>query len=365
MNKRQFLKTAGFAGLVATAPFKLSSLATLTNDKKNLKSWKHRAWISPPYNDKEDEVRELYKAYANAGISVLYIEDDNELHFRIAKENKIEAHRWIKTFLKDEEPLLKSHPEWYSVNRKGESCVDKPAYVPYYKWLCPSRDEVHDYLEKEARTILAKEYVDGYHLDYVRYCDVILPVNLWSKYGIVQESELPEYDYCYCEVCRTKCKSQHGFDPLELEYPDQSLTWRKYRYDNITRLVNRIANVAHGFHKPLTAAVFPTPEVARRIVRQDWTYWNLDAINPMIYHGFYREGVSWIGVAVEEGVHGLHDKVPLYAGLYLPDFKNDDEIKQGILNALNNDAAGVTIFNNPNEKVAKILAEATQQAMKG
>ena len=364
MNKRQFLKTAGLAGLAATH-LSLSSLAAFESSRKYTGKWKHRAWISPPYNDKEEEVRELYKAYAKAGISVLYIEDDNELHFRIAKENKIEAHRWIKTFLKDEQELLKSHPEWYSINRKGESCVSKPAYVPYYHWLCPSKGEVHDYLDSEARKILAKDYVDGYHLDYVRYCDVILPVNLWSKYGIVQESELPEYDYCYCDVCRTKCKAQYGFDPLDLEYPDQSLTWRKYRYDNIIRLVNRIYITAHELHKPLTAAVFPTPEVARRIVRQDWTNWNLDAVNPMIYHGFYREGVAWIGDAVGEGVHGLHDKFPLYAGIYLPDFKNHVELKQGIINALHHGAAGVTIFNNPDKEVLDVLEDATEEAGKG
>src|SRR6185503_18901503 len=124
MNKRQFLKTAGLAGLAATQ-VRLSSFASFKSSRKDAGKGRHRAWISPPFSDKEEEVRELYKAYSEAGISVLYIEDDNELHFRIAKENKIEAHRWIKTFLKDEEELLKSHPEWYAVNRKGESCVDK------------------------------------------------------------------------------------------------------------------------------------------------------------------------------------------------------------------------------------------------
>lgn len=364
MNKRQFLKTAGLAGL-AVSQLGLSSFAAFQRGKKYAGQWKHRVWITPNKDDKEADLRKLYKAYAEAGITVLYFEGDSEKHFRIAKENKIEAHYWILTFLKNEKELLASHPEWYAVNRKGESCVSKPAYVTYYRWLCPSKNEVHDYLETEARKILAKDYVDGYHLDYVRYCDVILPVNLWSKYGIVQESELPEYDYCYCDVCRTKCKEKNGFDPLDLEYPDQSLTWRKYRYDNITRLVNRIHSAAHEMNKPLTAAVFPTPEVARRIVRQDWTKWNLDAVNPMIYHGFYREGVSWIGDAVAEGIHGLHDKFPLYAGLFLPDFKNNDELRQGILNALNNGAAGISLFGEVDEKVLTTLQQATEEAKKG
>jgi hypothetical protein len=92
--------------------------------------------------------------------------------------------------------------------------------------------------------------------------------------------------------------------------------------------------------------VFPTPEIARRNVRQDWTNWNLDGICPMIYHGFYKEGVGWIGDAVAEGVHFLAGKFPIYAGVYLPDFKNDDEVKTGIQNALKNGAAGISFFGN-------------------
>lgn len=41
----------------------------------------------------------------------------------------------------------------------------------------------------------------------------------------------------------------------------------------------------------VTAAVFPTPEVARRNVRQDWVNWNLTGVFPMVYHGFYKEHV--------------------------------------------------------------------------
>ena len=361
MNKRQFLKTAaGLAGLLTTH-ISLSSFVSEAR-KKNSGNWKHRAWITPSENATDADIQARCKAYQNAGISLLYIEGDNEKYFRIAKQYRLETHLWLPTFLKNDKELLRTHPEWYTVNRKGESCAEKPAYVPYYRWLCPSRKEVQDYLDAEARKYYAKDYIDGYHLDYVRYCDVILPVSLWSKYGIVQNSELADYDYCYCEVCRSKCKSQNGFDPLELEYPDQSPTWRKYRYDSITNMVNRISDSAKEFHKPLTAAVFPTPEVAHRLVRQDWTRWNLDAVNPMIYHGFYREGIAWIGNAVAEGVHGLQGKFPLYAGLYLSDFKNSADLRQGILNALHNGAAGITLFNNPDDSALEVLRKTTEEA---
>ncbi len=355
VNKRQFLKSALVAGIAATQLPILAAAGdnAYLNKKKHKK--KHWVWINPNPKDTEEALQTLYAKYQEAGIRGIFFEGDSEKHFRIAKKNKIEAHRWIWTMNRGEKSLLDAHPEWYAINRKGESCAVKPPYVNYYRWLCPSREEVYQYLETEVRTMLGKDYVDGIHLDYVRYCDVILPVNLWENYGIEQNKELPEYDYCYCEVCLEAFKQQKGIDPLTIKHPDQSPSWRKFRYDNITKIVNRLSAVAHSFKKPITAAVFPTPEIAKRIVRQDWSNWNLDGICPMIYHGFYREDVTWIGDAVAEGVKGIGGKFPLYAGLYMPDFKSEDEIKKGIELAMLNGAAGVSIFGNLSDPILNIL----------
>jgi len=75
----------------------------------------------------------------------------------------------------------------------------------------------------------------------------------------------------------------------------------------------------------------------------------------MIYHGFYKEKVSWIGDAVAEGIHFLAGEFPLYAGLYLSDFKSDDELKQGMQYAMKNGASGVSLFGNVTPKVLDIL----------
>jgi hypothetical protein len=120
-------------------------------------------------------------------------------------------------------------------------------------------------------------------------------------------------------------------------------------------VVNSISGIAHQHKKLITAAVFPTPEVARRNVRQDWTNFKLDGVCPMIYHGFYKEKVGWIGDAVAEGIHFLAGAFPLYAGLYLSDFNNDDEIRQGIQVALKNGASGVSFFGNVTPQVLDIL----------
>ncbi|MES2892197.1 MAG: family 10 glycosylhydrolase [Bacteroidota bacterium] len=354
MDKRKFLKSALIGGMVL--PDVTVEAAVLVNETAPKKTKiKHWVWVDPHANDTEEQLSKTYASWYDAGIRGVFFEADSEKHFRIAKQHKIAAHRWMWTLNRGEKSLLSTHPEWYAINRKGESCATHPPYVDYYRWLCPSKEGVSQYLEQNVKEILAKPYIDGIHLDYVRFCDVILPVNLWEKYGIEQNKELPEYDFCYCSDCVKKFKDSHGIDILEVKHPDQSLSWRKFRYDAVTSLVNRLAVVAASYKKPITAAVFPTPEVAKRIVRQDWLNWNLDGICPMIYHGFYKEPVSWIGDAVAEGVKGIHGKFPLYAGLYLPDFKNEAEIKAGIETALKNGAAGVSIFGRVDEVVLKIL----------
>jgi hypothetical protein len=355
MNKREFIKASLLAGVASQLPLKSKAVpaAVEATRKSKIKNW---VWIGPDPKDTIDVLNKRYTAFKAAGITGVFFETDSEKHFRAAKAQGLEAHRWMWTFNRAE--LVSVHPEWYSKNRNGESCADHPPYVDYYRWLCPSRPEVQQYLEQQVTDILDKDYVDGIHLDYVRYCDVILPVNLWDHYNIVQTSELPEYDFCYCDVCQAGFKAQYGQDITAIQYPDASLSWRLYRYGNIARVVNSLSDIAHSKNKKITAAVFPTPEVARRNVRQDWTNFHLDGVCPMTYHGFYKEKVSWIGDAVKEGVHFLAGKFPLYAGLYLSDFKSDDEIRQGIQYAMKNGAAGVSFFGNvENGNVLGILKE--------
>lgn len=354
MNKREFLKASVLLAGAVTAQLPLSAFEKKGRPRK----YKHWVWINPDKNETSSDLQRRYASFYDAGVRGIFFEADSEIHFRAAKAAKIEAHRWIWTLNRGDSNLLREHPDWYAKNREGKSCVDNPPYVGYYRWLCPSREEVREYLETEVHSILKKDYVDGIHLDYVRYCDVILAVNLWDTYKIEQTRELPQYDYCYCQVCQENFKREYGVDITSVEYPDQSLSWRKYRYDRVNNIVNHLAGVARSYRKPITAAVFPTPEVARRIVRQDWTNWNLNGVCPMIYHGFYKEDVRWIGDAVAEGIHFLNGKFPLYAGLYLPDFRNMAELEQGINFALKNGASGISLFGNVNDEVLKVLANA-------
>lgn len=356
MKKRDFIKSSLLAGVGL-----LNSRTTVLGAQNKRAGFRNWIWENP---DKEESLAEIEKRYHllyTHGIKGIFFEQDSEKHFRAAKDAGMEAHRWMWTLNRGEQEVLEKHPDWYAVSRNGKSCASDPPYVGYYRWLCPSRPEVLSYLKDQVREILEKEYVDGIHLDYIRFCDVILPVNLWANYQIVQDREQPEYDFCYCPVCRNKFSEWRGTDPQTLTYPDQSASWRKFRYDQVTHIVNQLSGIARQHHKSITAAVFPTPEIARRIVRQDWTNWDLDGICPMIYHGFYQEPVEWIGDAVEEGVHFLCDRFPLYAGLFLPDFKSSEELSDGIRLALQHGASGVSLFGKIEKQTLQVLKEICDQ----
>ena len=144
-------------------------------------------------------------------------------------------------------------------------------------------------------------------------------------------------------VCRATFEQQTGIDPLNLEDPPSHDAWLQYRYDTITRVVNMLADVVHEQGKQLTAAVFPTPDIARSLVRQQWTKWNLDAALPMIYHSFYNEDVAWIGEATRAGVEALDGKFPLYSGLFVPEL-TPDELAQAADLSMANGAEGIVLF---------------------
>ncbi|HEX6559646.1 MAG TPA: hypothetical protein VF021_09285, partial [Longimicrobiales bacterium] len=118
----------------------------------------------------------------------------------------------------------------------------------------------------------------------------------------------------------------------------------QFRWDSITNIVSKCYDDVHERGKLLTAAVFPTPILARQLVRQDWVNWQIDALMPMIYNGFYKEPVSWVGDATQQGVTALKAKKPLYSGVFIPDL-SPDEMAAASSFALGAGAAGVVYFD--------------------
>lgn len=343
MNRRLFLRRLGqgAAGLSAASVLPNDWSSCRAEEAKGPKNW---IWTGGGDKLKPDEQKRRFEEFRQAGIHAVLFSDYNAEVLARAKEAGLETHAWMWTLCRGEKTLLANHPDWYDVSRLGDSAGKKPPYVDYYHFLCPSHEEVRDYVAKVVSDLGDTPNLDGIHLDYIRYPDVILPVALWKKYNLVQNEEMPRFDFCYCKVCRKAFKKQTGEDPLKMPDPSSNAAWRQYRYDSVTNLVNRLAEVAHGKRKQITAAVFPTPTLAKKMVRQDWVKWNLDAVLPMVYHSFYNEKTEWIERAVKEGTTALPANRPLYAGLYLPDLKDEADFDTAVRCAMAGGAKGVSLF---------------------
>jgi len=264
----------------------------------------------------------------------------------MAHEKGFKVHGWIWTLNRPNDSIAMVHPEWYAVNRAGDNSLDYRAYVNYYQWLSPWHPGAREHMKSNVRKLLDVEGLVSVHLDYVRYVDVILGKNLQPKYGLVQTREMPEYDYGYHPIARDSFKSVFGMDPLDMEQPELSNEWRQFRLNGVTSLVNEISDMVHEEGVKLSAAVFPFPEMSRKMVRQDWSSWNLDRAYPMLYHNFYDQNINWIGFALEQGLR--ESNYPLYAGLYMPALKDAKDFKDAIILCKEKGAKGVSLFTAVN-----------------
>jgi uncharacterized lipoprotein YddW (UPF0748 family) len=291
------------------------------------------------------EWRARYARLRESGVTgVLVSGGDLGMHIEAGRGAGVAVHRWIWALNRSGDARVKAeHPEWFSVSRGGLSSLTYPPYVGYYQWLCPSREAVRAYLADEVRRLAATPGLAGVHLDYIRHPDVILPAALWERYHVVQDREYAAWDFCYCEECRRQFRERTGRDPLAIADPATDPEWRRFRWDGVTAVVGALSQAAHGQGRAISAAVFPTPTLARRLVRQAWDEWPVDAVFPMLYHRFYREDVAWIGRAAREGVAALRGRRPLHAGLYLPDLA-PDELARAVRVAREAGASGVACF---------------------
>lgn len=334
MRRRSFVQALAAGAATAIVPWPRRRAA--------FRAW---TWVHGSDQVSGDEWRRRFARIRAAGIEAVLVSGGRiETISAAARAEGLAFHRWMWTLNRNGDAWVKAnHPEWFSVSRTGDSSLDKPPYVGYYQWLCPTRPEVREYLGDQVHTLASTDGVAGVHLDYVRHPDVILPVGLWEKYGLVQDREHPQFDFCYCRVCRDSFQRMTGKDPLQLPDPTADQAWREFRWNAVTDTVRVLAEAARGAGKPISAAVFPTPTLARKLVRQAWEQWPLDAVFPMLYHRFYLEELAWIGRSAGEGVAALGGRAPLYAGLYLPDL-SPEELAAAVGVVRDAGASGVSLF---------------------
>lgn len=306
-------------------------------------------WIKAEPIFVQEKWQEKFDLYRTLGISEILVGGDPDVIRQIvplATKNDIKVHAWMWTLNRPNDTICNKHPEWYAVNRLGQNSLEYRAYVDYYQWLSPFHPEAREYIKSNVRELTEIEGLASIHLDYVRYVDVILGAALQPKYGLVQDHEMPEYDYGYHPIAREGFKKIFGKDPMDFEHPELSTEWRQFRLNAITTLVNELVEIAHGSDHKMTAAVFPFPEMSRQMVRQAWNNWNLDAAYPMLYQNFYNENIDWIGFATAQGVRDVD--FPIMAGLYMPGLGKEGDFEKAIRLSKENGASGVSIFTADN-----------------
>lgn len=316
-----------------------------------------------------------WKSYGLDGICYNAGHDTEKIQraAKAAHANGLEYHAWIPAMLQGG-----MDSTLYAVNRKGESAYKVQAYVPYYTCLCPNQEGTEQFLTALYGRVAEIPEVDYIHLDYIRYVDVVLARGLWEKYGLVMNEEYPTADYCYCDKCVADFKAATGIDIKSVEDPSQCAEWAQFRCDLITKLVNRIADTVHAKGKKVSAAVFPGPDsYAKKMVRQEWNKWNIDAFFPMNYNDFYLEDAAWVGKIVNEEVNSVHAQKPVYSGLFIcRDWQNKasikdpeghglvpSEIEEAVRGSMENGAAGVALFTpqNMTDEHWKIFDKAIHQ----
>jgi len=366
MNRRVFLKNLGYA-ILSTSSISYSAeniSFSKINKKDEFMNW---TWLHTNLKKTDQEWQRIFSDWRSAGIHAILpnIYDSRWAYFAsqflpvrgnwleriipIAKNIGLEIHGWMWCMPCNVEQIVNTHPEWFCVDRSGESASSHPAYVSYYKFMCPNREEVQEFLQKIIAEIAQFDELDGIHFDYIRFPDVILPKALQPKYQIVQDREYPEYDYCYCEVCRHKFQDEYGTDPLKLDDPSRCKEWIQFRYDSITNLVNdKLIPVAKKHYKKVSAAVFPNGE----LVRQQWHKWSLDAVFPMLYQKYYDEKADWVKRNTEKGVQSIGNGTDLYSGIFVGNL-DSDEFSEAITASREGGAKGIALFTAARMKEAQ------------
>jgi len=326
-------------------------------------SAKHYVWMGEGKNEDQAELEKMFIKLKETGIDGVMYQcalDKYEAAVKLAHKHGLELHAWQTILRRYDDKLLTEHADWYTISRDGRSTAKHPPFVDYYKWLCPTKPEVRQYLTSVVEELANVPDIDGVHLDYIRHSDVILAKDLWETYNLVMDKEYAEFDFCYCDDCIARYKKETGEDASAFgdAAPDNE-RWRQFRYDMVTETVDALTKAVHAKGVKINAAVFPTPTISKTLVRQEWNKWGLDAYYPMNYNSFYQEKPQWIEKACQEGVEALAGKAPLYSGLYMIALETPEDFRVAIQSSKRGGASGVCVFTPYEMKDAhwKVLKE--------
>jgi uncharacterized lipoprotein YddW (UPF0748 family) len=180
------------------------------------------------------------------------------------------------------------------VDRHGRSLLDYPNLdVPepdrrYYRmgtpgvYLDPAAPGLASYLAETFSELLVRyPELDGLHLDYARYPDV-LPYAPGSRFGV-------GLDFGYGEPTRARFVEETGVLAPFGDSLRNASRWDDWRREKLSELVATIAVNARAVHPSttLSAAVWAYANRGYLVLGQDWRGWlaegSLDFVVPMAY----------------------------------------------------------------------------------
>ena len=293
-----------------------------------------------------------FKAMHEAGIDGVMLhavtKEDYIRDIAIAKKYGITVYAWTWTLnppRQDRPRMLKEHPEWFDVNRNGQSLADYKAYVNSYKFMCPVLPEVREYMVNRVKWLCEIEGIEGVCLDYCRLVDVVLPVSLSYNYNITQDGEVfPQWDFGYHPAMIDEFKKEFGYDPRDVEDPSRDPKWQKFRCDKISECANLMAETVRSYGKVVTASPFATPKVASFMVAQNIGDWNLDIVFPMLYTAFYTQETGYAYDGTIENNRDKNPKTVLGVGLDTELGDNPEDIFAKMDNAFKAGAQAVSLY---------------------
>ncbi len=82
--------------------------------------------------------------------------DDYRKAIPVAEKYGIEVYAWLWTLNleHDRDKIIGEHPEWLSMNRKGESLACTKAYVNSYKFMCPALNGSSAFGKSSGRPVI-------------------------------------------------------------------------------------------------------------------------------------------------------------------------------------------------------------------
>ena len=293
-----------------------------------------------------------FKAMHEAGIDGVMLhavtEEDYLRDIAIAKKYGITVYAWVWTLnppRQDRPQMLKEHPEWFDVNRNGQSLADFKAYVNSYKFMCPVLPEVRENLVNRVKRLCEIEGIEGVCLDYCRLVDVVLPVSLSYNYKITQDGEVfPQWDFGYHPAMIEEFQKEFGYDPRNQEDPSRDPKWQKFRCDKISECANLMAETIRSYGKVVTASPFATPKVASFMVAQNIGDWDLDIVFPMLYTAFYTQEAGYAYDGTIENNRDKNPKTVLGVGLDTELGDNPEDIFAKMDNAFKAGAQAVSLY---------------------